>query len=95
MNRGVLKWYEASSKAFVHDGQNQLRLQRQLFTVDRSRYVFNEFCSRKIKSYKSVNRNTIRVPFKKIYLITILLIVAFGTSMRQVQRFLYMMDRTG
>ena len=65
MNRGVLKWYEASSKAFVHDGQNQLRLQRQLFTVDRSRYVFNEFCSRQIKSYKSVNRNTIRVPVKK------------------------------
>ena len=71
MNRGVLKWYEASSKAFVHDGQNQLRLQRQLFTVDRSRYVFNEFCSRQIKSYKSVNRNTIRVPVKKNYLITI------------------------
>ena len=65
MNSGVLKWYEASSKAFVHDGQNQLRLQRQLFTVDRSRYVFNEFCSRQIKSYKSVNRNTIRVPVKK------------------------------
>ena len=92
MNRGVLKWYEASSKAVVHDGQNQLKLQRQLFTVDRSRYVFNEFCSRQIKSYKSVNRNTIRVPVKKIYLITI---ISFGTSMRQVQMFLYMMDRTG
>ena len=65
MNRGGLKCYEASSKAFVHDGQNQLRLQRQLFTEDRSRYVFNEFCSRQIKSYKSVNRNTIRVPVKK------------------------------
>ena len=93
MNRGVLKWYEASSKAFVHDGQNRLRLQRQLFTGDRSRYVFNAFCSRQIKSYKSVNRNTIRVPDKKNILQQ--LILAFGTSMRQVQRILYMMDRTG
>ena len=80
MNRGVLKWYEASSKAFVHDGQNQLRLQRQLFTVDRSRYVFNELCSRQIKSYISVNRNTIRVPVKKIYLITINRGVRYETS---------------
>ena len=55
----------------VHDGQNRLSFQRQLFTADKSCYIVNEFCSRQIKSYKSVNRNTIRVPVKKIYLITI------------------------
>ena len=71
MNRGVLKWYEASSKAFVHDGQNQLRLQRQLFTADKSTNVVNDFCSRKMKSYKSVNLISIKVPDTQIYLKTI------------------------
>ena len=94
MNRGVLNWYEASSKAFVHDGQNRLRFQQQLFTADRSRNVVNEFCSRQIKSYKSVNRITIRVPDKRKSILK-QLIVALGTSMIQVQRFLYMMVRTG
>ena len=93
MNRGVLNWYEASSKAFVHDGQNRLRFQRQLFTTDRSRYVFNELSLRQIKSYKSVNSITIRVPDKRKSILK-QLIMALGTSMRRVQRYLYMMDRT-
>ena len=37
----------------VHDGQNQLSFQRQLFTADRSSYVVNDFGSRKMKSYVS------------------------------------------
>ena len=44
-NRGFLNEYETSSKVFVHDGQNRLCFQRQLFTADRSRYVVNDFCS--------------------------------------------------
>ena len=43
----------------VHDGQNWLRFQRQLFTAVKSRYAVNEFCSRQMKSYKSVGRITI------------------------------------
>ena len=44
--------------------------QRQLFTADRSRYVVNDFCSRKMKSYKSVNLISIKVPDTQIYLKT-------------------------
>ena len=36
----------------VHDEQNRLSFQRQLFTADRSRYVVNEFCLRQMKSHK-------------------------------------------
>ena len=43
----------------VHDGQNRLSFQRQLFTAVKSRYIVNEFCSRQMKSYKSVDRITI------------------------------------
>ena len=50
-NRGFLNEYETSSKVFVHDRQNRLRFQRQLFTADRSRYVVNDFCSRQMKSH--------------------------------------------
>ena len=50
-NRGFLNEYETSSKVFVHDGQNRLSFQRQLFTADRSRYVVNDFCSRQMKSH--------------------------------------------
>ena len=50
-NRGFLNEYEASSKVFVHDGQNGLSFQRELFTADRSRYVVNDFCSRQMKSH--------------------------------------------
>ena len=57
-------------KVFVHDGQNQMSFQRQLFTADRSSYVVNDFCSRKRKSYKSVNLISIKVPDKEIYLKT-------------------------
>ena len=55
---------------FVHDGQNKVRFQRQLFTADRSRYVVNDFCSRKMKSYKSVNLISIKVLDTQIYLKT-------------------------
>ena len=54
----------------VHDGQNQLSFQRQLFTAERSSYVVNDFCSRKMKSYKSVNLISIKVPDTQIYLKT-------------------------
>ena len=54
----------------VHDGQNRLSFQRQLFTADRSRYVVNDVCSRKIKSYKSANQITNKVPDTQIYLKT-------------------------
>ena len=50
-NRGFLNMYETSSKVFVHDGQNRLSFQRELFTADRSRYVVNDFCSRQMKSH--------------------------------------------
>ena len=54
---------------FVHDGQNQLNFQRQLFTADRIRYVVNDFCSRKMKSYnKLVNLISIKVTDSQIYL---------------------------
>ena len=69
-NRGFLNQYETSSKVFVHDRQNRLSFQRQVFTSDRSRYVVNDFCSRQMKSYKSVNRITIKVPDTKIFLKT-------------------------
>ena len=55
---------------FVHDGQNRLSFQRQLFTADRSRNVVNDFCSRQMKSYKSANLITVKVPDTKIYLKT-------------------------
>ena len=55
---------------FVHDGQNQLSFQRQLFTADRSRYVVNDFCLRKMTLYKSVNLISIKVPDSQIYLKT-------------------------
>ena len=48
-------------KVFVHDGQNQMSFQRQLFTADRSRYVVNDFCSRQMKSKKSVNLITMKI----------------------------------
>ena len=67
-NRGFLNWYETSSKICVHDGQNQLSFQRQLFTADRSRYVVNDFCSRQMKSYKSVNLITMKILDTRIYL---------------------------
>ena len=54
----------------VHDGQNRLSFQRQLFTAYRSRYVINDFCSRQMKSHKSVNLTTIKVPDTQIYLKT-------------------------
>ena len=57
-------------KVFVHDGQKQLSFQRQLFTADGSSYVVNDFCSRKMKSYKSVNLISIKVPDTQIYLKT-------------------------
>ena len=65
-----LNKHETSSKIFVHDGQNKLSFQRQLFTADRSRYVVNDFCSRKMKSYKSVNLISVEVPDTQIYLKT-------------------------
>ena len=49
-------------RIFVDDGKNQMSFQRQLFTADRSRYVVNDLCSRQMKSYKSVNLITIKVP---------------------------------
>ena len=55
---------------YEHDGQNRLSFQRQLFTADRSRNVVNAFCSRQMKSYKSANLITIKVPDTKIYLKT-------------------------
>ena len=55
-------------KVFVHDGQNQLSFQRQLFTADRSRYVVNDFCSRKMKSKKLVNLITMKILDTRIYL---------------------------
>ena len=54
----------------VHDGQNRSSFQRQLLTADRSRYVVNDFCSRKMKSHKSANLITIKVPDTQIYLKT-------------------------
>ena len=69
-NRGFLNEYGTSSKVFVHDGQNRLSFQRQLFTEDRSRYVVNDFCSRQMKSHKEVNLITIKVPNTQIYLKT-------------------------
>ena len=60
--------HETNLKFFVHDGQNQLSFQRQLFTADISRYVVNDFCSRKMTSYKSVNLISIKVPDSQIYL---------------------------
>ena len=57
-------------RSLVHDGQNRLSFQRQLFTSDRSRYVVNDFFSRQMKSYKSANLITNKVPDTKIYLIT-------------------------
>ena len=69
-NRGFLNEYETSLKFFARDGQNQLSFQRQLFTADISRYVVNDFCSRKMKSYKSVNLISIKVPDSQIYLKT-------------------------
>ena len=69
-NRVLSEQARDKFKVFEHDGQNQLSFQRQLFTADRSRYVVNEFCSRLMKSYKSVNRITIKVPDTQIYLKT-------------------------
>ena len=57
--------HDTNLNFFVHDGQNQLSFQRQLFTADRSRYVVNDFCSR--KSYKLVNLISIKVPDTQIY----------------------------
>ena len=54
----------------VHDGQNRLSFQRQLFTADRSRYVVNDFYSRQMKSHKSANLITINVPDTNNYLKT-------------------------
>ena len=65
-----LNKHETNLKFFVHDGQNRLSYKRQLFTADRSRNVVNDFCSRKIKSYKSVNQISVKVPDKQIYLKT-------------------------
>ena len=73
-------------KVFVHDGQNRLSFQRQLFTADRSRNVVNDFCSRQTTSHKSANLITIKVPDTKIYFKTTNR--GFLTGMRQVQRFL-------
>ena len=66
-----LNKHETNLKFFVHDGQNQLSFQRQLFTADIiGRYVVNDFCSRKMTSYKSVNLISIKVPDSQIYLKT-------------------------
>ena len=62
-----LNKHETNLNFFVYDGQNQLSFQQQLFTADRSRYVVNDFCSRKMKSYKSVNLISIKVPDTQIY----------------------------
>ena len=67
-NLSILYWYYTSSKVLVHDGQNRLSFQGQLFTADRSRYVVNDFCSRQMKSNKSANLITNKVPDTKIYL---------------------------
>ena len=69
-NRVLSEQARDKFKVFVHDGQNQLSFQRQLFTADRSRYVVNDFCSRKMKSYKSVNLISIKVSDTQIYLKT-------------------------
>ena len=55
---------------FVNDGQNRLSFQRQLFTAERSRYVVKDFCSRQMKSWKSVNLISIKVTDTQIYLKT-------------------------
>ena len=65
-----LNKHETNLKFFVHGGQNQSSFQRQLFTADRSRYFVNDFCSRKMKSYKPVNLISIKVPDTQIYLKT-------------------------
>ena len=65
-----LNKHETNLKVFVHDGQNQLSFQRQLFTADISRYLVNDVCSRNMTSYKSVNLISIKVPDSQIYLKT-------------------------
>ena len=50
--------------------KNRLSFQRQLFKADRSRYVVNDFCSRQMKSHKSANLITIKVPDTNNYLKT-------------------------
>ena len=65
-----LNKHETNLKFFVHDGQNRLNFQRQLFTADISRYAVNDFCSRKMTSYKSVNLISIENPDSQIYLKT-------------------------
>ena len=69
-NRVLSEQSRDKFKVFVHDGQNLLSFQRRLFTADRSRYVVNDFCSRKMKSYKSVNLISFKVPDTQIYLKT-------------------------
>ena len=69
-NRVLSEQAQDKFKAFVHDGQNQLSFQRQLFTGDRSRYVVNDFCSRQMKSKKSVNLITMKILDTRIYLKT-------------------------
>ena len=41
-----------------------------MFTADRSRYVVDDFCSQKMKSYKPVNLISFNVPDTQIYLKT-------------------------
>ena len=67
-NRVLSEQAGGKFKVFVHDGQNQLSFQRQLFTADRSRYVVNDFCSRQMKSKKSVNLITMKILDTRIYL---------------------------
>ena len=69
-NRGFLNGIRQVQRFLVHDGQNRLSFQRQLFTADKSRYVVNDLCSRQMKSYKSVNLISIKVPDTQIYLKT-------------------------
>ena len=66
-NRVLSEQARDKFKVFVLDGQNQLSFQRQLFTADISRYVDNDFCSRKMKSCKSVNLISIKVPDTQIF----------------------------
>ena len=69
-NRGFLTGMRHVQRFLIHDGQNRLSFQRQLFTADKSRYFVNEFCSRKMTSYKSVNLISFKIPDTQIYLKT-------------------------
>ena len=91
-NRVLSEQARDKFKVFVHDGQNQLSFQRQLFTADRSRYFVNDFCSRMMKSKKSVNLITIKFLIHEYIFKQV--IVFFLNKHETNLKFLYMMDRT-